>query len=118
MTVRRRDKLEPADVEISLFGCVSNALRRADQDRIDEPELVGFDRAAKRDVVARVRDSHFDSRRLLGRGDQSLVLVGASRLVSLWLVGHLRLPPSGLRQLHAKRRLDPTTLLFSSLTKG
>src|SRR5271166_971248 len=53
--MRRRDELEGADIEPGVSRRVSNALRRADQDRIDEPELVGFDRAAKRDVVARER---------------------------------------------------------------
>ena len=83
VAMRRRDELERADIEPGVSRRVSNALWRADQDRIDEPELVCLDRAAKRDIVAGVRDGHFDSRRLLGRGDQSLVLVAASRPVSL-----------------------------------
>ena len=81
MTVRRRDDLEPADVETSLFGCVSNALRRADQDRVDEPELMGLDRAVKRHIVAGVRDGDFNRRLLLRGGDQTLVFFAADLFV-------------------------------------
>src|SRR5271165_4623745 len=92
MTVRRRDELEPADVEISLFGCVSNALRRADQDRVDEPELMGLDRAVKRDIVAGVRDGDFNRRLLLRGGDQTLVFFVANLFVRWGLASHVRSP--------------------------
>ena len=61
------------------LACASNALRRGDEDRLDQAKLVGFDGAAQRDVVARVRDGHFDPGRTLRRGDQAPIFFAADR---------------------------------------
>ena len=77
---------------MSLFGHVPKALRRGDEDRLDQAELKGFNCAAKRDVVARVRDGDLDPRLSLRGGDQALILFPANRLSGFGLVSHVRSP--------------------------
>ena len=47
VAVRRGDEFEPADVEVEPRWLHSEPLRRPDQDRLDQAELLGFNCAAK-----------------------------------------------------------------------
>src|SRR5271165_3904657 len=103
--MRRRDELEPADVEVSLFGYVSKSLRRGHEDRLDQAELVGVDCAAKRDVVARVRDGDLDSCLVLRGGDQALVLFAANRFTGFRRVSHVQSPVQAFTSFQSRSAL-------------
>src|SRR5208283_4013305 len=118
VAMRRRDELEPADVEVSLFGYVSKSLRRGHEDRLDQAELVGFDCAAKRDVVARVRDGDLDSRLVLRGGDQALVLFAADRFSGFGLVSHVRSPVQAFTSFTPSAFSTRPTRVFYSFANG
>ena len=79
MAMPRGDDLEAADVESGFFRCLTHTVRRGDQDRVDESKLMGLDSAAKRDVVAGMRDGDFDRPLLLRLGDKALIPFAAYR---------------------------------------
>ena len=103
--MRRFDQLEPADIQASFVGRVSNSRQGGDEYRLDQPELVGFDGSAQREVVAGVRDCDLDSCLALRGGDQAPVFRTADRLRPLV---HRSAPRVSARELDAEQVLDPS----------
>ena len=102
--MRGFDKLEPADVEVSLSGCASDSRQRGGEDRLDQAELVGFDGSAQRDLVAGVSDGDLDPRHVLCGGDQAPIFLTTGRFR---LFAHRSAPRLSARELHAEQVLDP-----------
>ena len=69
------DDLKSADVEAMLRGDFSDTLFGSDEDRFDELQLGGRERALERHLVAGVRHRDFDRRMRLRSGNQRMELV-------------------------------------------
>src|SRR5207248_7152350 len=95
LAVFRVDELESANVETVLFSDAANSRDRTDENRIDQPQLRGLDRASQRDIVARVRDSDLDLLLLLSSGDQAAVLLPSAGFRT---VGHASHAPDALSE--------------------
>jgi hypothetical protein len=68
-TVRRIDNLKIADFDALIAGDFFDLGGRADQDRLDNAEFRGLDRAAKRTFIAGVHDDRLCRGHLLRPGD-------------------------------------------------
>ena len=77
--MRRFDKLESADLEVSRVGRVSDSRQWRNEDRLYQPEFVGFHSSAQRDLVAGVGDRDLDPRLALRARDQASVFLTAGR---------------------------------------
>ena len=66
---------KPAMSSPALGGHLADARRRSDQDRLDQAQPRGFDRAFQRNLVAGMGDRRRDRRMLAGALDQPLVLL-------------------------------------------